>query len=566
MKPSLVSILLLCAACIMNDARAQVTCPPNIGFENGSFLNWQCSSGGLDVDGTLHLLPSAPGPTTHVLFTRSSPPQLDYYGQFPKLCPNGSGYSVRLGNDSIGARAEGLTYTFTVPPGANEYSIIYNYAVVFENPHHVPPEQPKFTVKVFDVAAASYIDCSSAEFVSSLSLPGFYESSRKADVLCKNWSAVTIHLKGYAGKTLKLEFTNNDCSRGAHFGYVYLDVNENCEFPIAGTGICKDDNIVTLTAPFGFSSYKWYNESFSSLLGTNQSLTLFPAPAPNERFAVVVYPYLGLGCQDTLIATIRSISDTFTFRLADTVFACKTSGADLTKGNVTAGSSPGLLFSYHPDPAAAGFIQDPSRVDTPGVYYIKATTVNGCKLVKPVSVRLLDSPLLVVNHPPPVVYPATVNITLPSVIAGSDPMLLYGYFDDAKGSVPLSLPAAIPAQGTYYIKGTSPIGCINIRPVNVIINPPPPYQVIAPNVFSPNADGINDRFRITVKGEVQLRYLYIYNRWGALVGKEGNVTMGWDGNQNGSPLPAGAYYWLLEGYDLYWKKSVYAWGLIMLLR
>jgi gliding motility-associated-like protein len=566
MKFSLVAILFLCTACITNDACAQETCPTNIGFEKGSFMNWQCSSGGVEIGGNVNLLPSVPGPTTHILFTRNSTQQLDYYGQFPTLCPNGSGYSVRLGNDSIGARAEGLSYAFTVPAGANEYSLIYNYAIVFENPGHVPHEQPKFSVKVFDVAAGSYIDCSSAEFISSLSLPGFYESSRKASVLCKNWSAVTIHLKGYAGKTLKLEFSNNDCSRGGHFGYVYLDVNENCDLPIQGSGICRGDNIVTLTAPFGFSSYKWYNETFSTLLGTSPSLTLFPAPAVNAGFAVVVYPYPGIGCQDTLFTTIKALTDTFTFRVADTVAGCKAFGADLTKSNITAGSSPGLLFSYHTNATADSFIHDPLKVQPEGVYYIKATSPNGCKAVRPVNVQLLDSPLLVITHPPPAIYPATVDITQPVITTGSDPVLQYDYWKDTKGSVPMFLPAAINVSGTYYIKGTSPLGCTNIRPVNVIINPPLPYQVIAPNVFSPNADGINDRFRITAKGQLGLQYLYIYTRSGLLVGKLSNISAGWDGNYKGNPLPAGAYYWLVEGYDSYWKKKVYVGGLVMLLR
>jgi hypothetical protein len=228
-------------------------CPPNIGFEMGNFDNWECSAGVINRDGTLNLSPSSPIPDRHTLIANSFPQTTDPYGGFPTSCPNGSGYSVRLGNSLAGGQAEGISYTFVIPAGQNDYSIIYNYAVVFENPTHLPQEQPRFTSKVFNVTDNQYISCGSFEFVASSNLPGFQQAG--GDVFFKPWSPVTVNLSGYAGKTVRLEFTTNDCAFVRHFGYAYLDVNEDCSSaPIAGSTYCAGSQSLTLRGPYGFAS------------------------------------------------------------------------------------------------------------------------------------------------------------------------------------------------------------------------------------------------------------------------------------------------------------------------
>ncbi|MFX4906820.1 hypothetical protein ABTB94_20830, partial [Acinetobacter baumannii] len=82
-------------------------------------------------------------------------------------CPNGSDYSIKLGNEQTGAQAERVSYEFTIPANQNIFSIIYNYAVVFQNPNHQNFEQPKFTANVYDVTEGKYVDCPSFSFVAS---------------------------------------------------------------------------------------------------------------------------------------------------------------------------------------------------------------------------------------------------------------------------------------------------------------------------------------------------------------------------------------------------------------
>ena len=72
------------------------------------------------------------------------------------------------------------------------------------------------------------------------------------------------------------------------------------------------------------------------------------------------------------------------------------------------------------------------------------------------------------------------------------------------------------------------------------------FKIIVPNIFSPNADGINDVFTITHNGVNDMQ-LIIYNRWGLKVTEITNLNQSWDGrNTSGEPCSAGTYYYILR--------------------
>src|SRR5438128_10564750 len=81
-------------------------CPPNLGFEDGTFTHWQCYSGKVDSNGKANVSLVNPTDERHTLKKNSFPQETDPYGGFPVNCPNGSGYSIKLGNEDIGAQAE----------------------------------------------------------------------------------------------------------------------------------------------------------------------------------------------------------------------------------------------------------------------------------------------------------------------------------------------------------------------------------------------------------------------------------------------------------------------------
>jgi len=84
--------------------------------------------------------------------------------------------------------------------------------------------------------------------------------------------------------------------------------------------------------------------------------------------------------------------------------------------------------------------------------------------------------------------------------------------------------------------------------INLIKN----RQFYVPNIFSPNNDGMNDRFTVYGSKEVdQIENLRIYDRWGNLVFNESNLfpgdeTSAWDGRFNNTELNPGVYVWYAE--------------------
>ncbi len=289
-------------------------CPQNLDFEMGDFTNWVCRAGIVDVIGGINTITwTSVGPPVANQHTMIPAPTAgtDMYGGFPQSCPNGSGFSVKLGNETattnggVGKEASGITYTYTIPASATTFSIFFWYAVVLQNPGHAPEEQPRFRAKITDLTTNTTIPCVTFDFTASSSLPGFLPSLIDPNVLYKDWTPVTLNLSGLAGRTIELEFIASECTRQGHFGYAYIDVNSNCAGAITGNYICPGDPGITLTAPYGFQAYTWYSDpTFTTVLSNTQTLPLFPPPSVGTVFPVVVEPYPGFGCRDTLYATV----------------------------------------------------------------------------------------------------------------------------------------------------------------------------------------------------------------------------------------------------------------------
>ncbi|MBX2906989.1 MAG: gliding motility-associated C-terminal domain-containing protein [Taibaiella sp.] len=78
----------------------------------------------------------------------------------------------------------------------------------------------------------------------------------------------------------------------------------------------------------------------------------------------------------------------------------------------------------------------------------------------------------------------------------------------------------------------------------------PCCQFMYPNSFTPNGDGLNDRFRISTPGNLRGYKLTIYNRWGQVVFMSASPGESWDGHWNGAPAEMGTYYYYFEGMCL----------------
>ena len=100
----------------------------------------------------------------------------------------------------------------------------------------------------------------------------------------------------------------------------------------------------------------------------------------------------------------------------------------------------------------------------------------------------------------------------------------------------------------YCVLVTDTNGCTKSGCMNIYLDLS--GSVWAPNIFSPNGDGLNDVFY--VRGPIdpiEYRFL-VFNRWGEVVFETEDPNMGWDGTQNGVKLNTGVFNYMALGATL----------------
>ncbi|MEM7370876.1 MAG: gliding motility-associated C-terminal domain-containing protein, partial [Bacteroidota bacterium] len=70
-------------------------------------------------------------------------------------------------------------------------------------------------------------------------------------------------------------------------------------------------------------------------------------------------------------------------------------------------------------------------------------------------------------------------------------------------------------------------------------------EVIIPNIFSPNQDGINDEFAVRYTGK-EAYSLVVQDRWGRTVFEAEGPSSTWDGQVGNNSAPEGVYYYMLK--------------------
>lgn len=102
----------------------------------------------------------------------------------------------------------------------------------------------------------------------------------------------------------------------------------------------------------------------------------------------------------------------------------------------------------------------------------------------------------------------------------------------------------------FYVRVTDFQGCEGLDSLLVTVRPDD-YQPVD-NFISPNGDGFNDYFDLSLINPFNNCEFTVMNRWGATVYNIDQYQNDWDGNnQDGNPLPDGTYYWILQcGFEV----------------
>ncbi len=127
------------------------------------------------------------------------------------------------------------------------------------------------------------------------------------------------------------------------------------------------------------------------------------------------------GCGVVTATTIITINATPTVIITNPAAVCTPATVDLTNPALTAGSTPGLTYSYWTDAAATIAYTTPLTA-TAGIYYIKGTTIAGCFDIKPVVVTINQSPTATASNNGPV-----CEGSLLSLVGGPSGMKTYAW-------------------------------------------------------------------------------------------------------------------------------------------
>jgi gliding motility-associated-like protein len=109
---------------------------------------------------------------------------------------------------------------------------------------------------------------------------------------------------------------------------------------------------------------------------------------------------------------------------------------------------------------------------------------------------------------------------------------------------------APPETTMFTVEVTGTNGCTVQDEIIVMVNQA--INAFAPNVFSPNDDGVNDVFLVMTGDDViNIKTFMIFDRWGNRIYESGpfppnDFNYGWDGRVDGEPMDVGVYVFFAE--------------------
>lgn len=187
---------------------------------------------------------------------------------------------------------------------------------------------------------------------------------------------------------------------------------------------------------------------------------------------------------------------------------------------------------------------------TAGIYYGQHYIDDnfGCRSSVTSIVTIIDD-LPTVKGEVKYVMANTPNILKPTITGATSQIwkvtnplgLLTDYLDDNTAENPICTPLT---DVTYLITVSNDGGCKDTASYYVRLLKTP----VIPTAFSPNGDGINDKWEIKFLNEYVGATVQVFDRYGQVVLNKFGYSSPWNGklNNNGADLPIGVYYYIIK--------------------
>lgn len=165
------------------------------------------------------------------------------------------------------------------------------------------------------------------------------------------------------------------------------------------------------------------------------------------------------------------------------------------------------------------------------------------------TIAVVSPPIFVHINPLPVIrFDGSVSVTKGSGVQLS-PFVIgdiksYAWEPSSGLSNPyIANPVAKPTKTTtYHLQVTTVAGCIAAEQVTVIVV----QNASIPNTFTPNGDGINDKWEISFLNDYLNCTVNIYTRYGQNIYQSKGYAKPWDGTYLHKAVPTGTYYYIID--------------------
>jgi len=225
---------------------------------------------------------------------------------------------------------------------------------------------------------------------------------------------------------------------------------------------------------------------------------------------------------------------------------CAPFTVDLTAPEITAGSDPGLSFTYWNDMNLTSPLSNPSRVSQSGTYYIQTSYINECASNEPVSVVInIYEKIDGTRYPTQSTTPIS-PLKLSARNIGNQFSWYPGLGLDAT-SIP-NPTFQYDRDMEYTITMKTNNNCTVVDTVLVLVQQTNRIvtAIVVPKAWTPNNDGHNDKLFPLMVNISELKSFRIFNRWGQLVFETKTIGEGWNGIYNGKLLVMDVYTWMVE--------------------
>jgi gliding motility-associated-like protein len=221
----------------------------------------------------------------------------------------------------------------------------------------------------------------------------------------------------------------------------------------------------------------------------------------------------------------------------------KLAGKILIGGGALWTTSGSGTFSPSADQTDATYIPGADDVQKGSVVLtLRATAADACYIAtNSLTVNLIPPATVFAGGTRDVLQGHTITLT-PTVSESNVKYLWFPNIGLSSDTVKNPVLTGGSADRVYTLTVTDSRGCISSDQTLIKVQP----EIIVPNTFTPNGDGINDVWNISGLIAYTQTTVDIFTRYGQKVYHSNGYDKPWDGTLNNQALPVGVYYYIID--------------------